>query len=243
MPDRERRTKGPGEGQEKPADVNVIARALDILELFEGRAGPLSMMAVVHHTGLHKATVFRLLATLVHDGILNQTPSGEYELGTFAAARATTVLQADPLWIAARPVMEELRAQLNETIVLTRRDGDDGIDIDMVSAPTPVMQTPAIGRRLRLHLSPGGRICLFRETVAFRAAYAARARSAGVTSSEFAQSLQAGEAAIGDVIRDRAGLSAGVLWLAIAPGRTLNDTLYRNSVSAACRALSGAALT
>jgi DNA-binding IclR family transcriptional regulator len=216
-------------------DVNVIVRALDILDLFEQAPGALSMMAVVQRTGLHKATAFRLLTTLVHDYLLRQTPSGDYELGPFATQRATIVMQSDRLWCGARPIMEALRDQLNESVVLTRRFGDDCVDLDLVQASTAVVQAPAIGRRVSLHANVGGCAILASDPAASIESYLNAKVKAGEKRSAVLEAIARGRNAVAGVIRDEQSVSVAAMWLTIAPGRAVDASELQELLDRACR--------
>jgi DNA-binding IclR family transcriptional regulator len=217
-----------------PGEVSVIARALDILCLFERSPTPLSMMAIAHQTGLHKATAFRLLSTLVEDQLLHQTASGEYELGFFATQRAITVLRADPLWVAARPIMEALRTNLNESVVLTRRFEDDCVDLDFVSASTPVMQAPPLGRRLPLHKTSAGRMLLASLRPALQEQYVARAALPALERRDVLAALRAPSGLISEVIKDAMGEPVAVIWLAVPPGRAIDSDRLARELLRAC---------
>ena len=147
------------------ADIRVIARAFEILELFAGRADKLSLMAIVKATGLSKATAFRIVSTLVEDDILRQSECGEYELGFFCMRRANVILATNELVSQFRSSMMSLSAQLGETIVLTERKGDVIIDLDMIAAPTAVVSIPPIGRPSFLHERIIGKAMLAIESI------------------------------------------------------------------------------
>lgn len=58
--------------------VRSVARACDILKAFRGETAPLRVSDLVDRTGLHKATVSRLAATLQAAGVLCRGPMGQY---------------------------------------------------------------------------------------------------------------------------------------------------------------------
>ena len=62
--------------------VSTVERALDVLRAFTHRQPELSLTDIAAMTGLHKATVFRLLATLCKGGMTMKNPrTGLYRLG------------------------------------------------------------------------------------------------------------------------------------------------------------------
>src|SRR5690242_3895651 len=54
--------------------VSTVERALDVLRTFTHRAPELSLTDIATETGLHKATAFRLLATLCRNGMTMKNP-------------------------------------------------------------------------------------------------------------------------------------------------------------------------
>jgi ribose transport system substrate-binding protein len=61
-----------------PKQVQSVARACDILRAFRGENEILRVRDLVERTGLHKATVSRLLATLQVAGFLRRSSTGQY---------------------------------------------------------------------------------------------------------------------------------------------------------------------
>jgi ribose transport system substrate-binding protein len=59
-------------------EVRSVARACDILKAFRGENEPLRINELVERTGLHKATVSRLVGTLVAAGLLRRGSLGVY---------------------------------------------------------------------------------------------------------------------------------------------------------------------
>jgi DNA-binding IclR family transcriptional regulator len=56
-------------GEAEPYGVSTVERALDVLRAFTHQRPELSLTDVAAITGLHKATAFRLLATLSRRGM------------------------------------------------------------------------------------------------------------------------------------------------------------------------------
>jgi DNA-binding IclR family transcriptional regulator len=108
-------------------------------------------------TGIHKATAFRILATLVEVGILEQTTPGRpYELGFFALRCADAILGVDALRKQAIPIMTKLRDELNETVVLARRRGMFVLNLDKVVSRHGIVEAPTMGVSTWLHDAPAG---------------------------------------------------------------------------------------
>ncbi|MDF2120436.1 IclR family transcriptional regulator [Roseiarcaceae bacterium H3SJ34-1] len=140
-----------------PAGVRVIDRAIDILECFDETHEKATLQELADRTGIHKATALRLLATLVEAGILDQpVASGAYELGFFALKCADTILAASDLRKRAAPVMRQLRDELNETIVLSTRNGNLILNLDKFLSRHGIIEAPTIGVYTALHETSAG---------------------------------------------------------------------------------------
>jgi DNA-binding IclR family transcriptional regulator len=136
--------------------VRVIERAVDILGCFIETGESLTLRDITDRTGIHKATAFRILATLVENGILEQSASGPYELGFFALRCADAILGGDTLRARALPIMTQLRDDLNETVVLARRQGMLVLNLDKIVSRHGIVETPTIGVSTPLHETPAG---------------------------------------------------------------------------------------
>lgn len=62
----------------QPKETESVAKACQILAALEGEEKPLRLRDVVERTGIHRATAFRILATLQHHGLVNKTPLRTY---------------------------------------------------------------------------------------------------------------------------------------------------------------------
>ena len=58
--------------------IPVLTKALDILELLQGRDEPMVLEAIHKQTKISKTTVYRILKTLVHRGYVAQTADRHY---------------------------------------------------------------------------------------------------------------------------------------------------------------------
>ncbi|WP_125483800.1 substrate-binding domain-containing protein [Edaphobacter aggregans] len=61
-----------------PKETESVAKACQILAALEAEEKPLRLRDVVERTGIHRATAFRILATLQHHGLVNKTPLRTY---------------------------------------------------------------------------------------------------------------------------------------------------------------------
>lgn len=94
--------------------LRSIGRAIEVLDSFDGIA-PLSLKEISRKVDLPESTLFRVLLTLEKHGYLEQHLDGTYRLGR-KLLFGWLVDRADKVRELARPEMERLANQFNETV-------------------------------------------------------------------------------------------------------------------------------
>ena len=123
------------------------------------RLATLNEVATAAH--LSKATAFRILATLTESGLVEQdAATSSYRLGIAPLRLATAVLDGIEVHAVARPILRAVCDRLNETVVLSVRDGDDRINIDAVECTNAIGSSRRIGEPRPLHLGGASRALL-----------------------------------------------------------------------------------
>lgn len=148
------------------SSVQSIRRAFDVLGTLGD--GPLGVTEVADRAHLPKSTAARLLATLVHEGAVEQVP-GEtsYRLGPRLVTLAGGFSLVRSLTAIGRPVLADLAAASGEAAGLGVPDGDLIHYIDQVDTPNPVLVRDWTGVRAPLHAVSSGQVLLaFRTTIA-----------------------------------------------------------------------------
>jgi len=142
-------------------NVTAVERALDVLNAFTHQRPELSLTDVAALTKLHKATAFRLLATLCHRGMVAKNPAtGLYRLG-FGVIALSEVAKAPTDFVTqARPFMRQIRDELNETVYIAVRAGDERISLDQLVGLRDVRRVVTIGRPTALYVGSTSRILL-----------------------------------------------------------------------------------
>ena len=141
--------------------VASLDRAIDILEAFSQRRSELSLKDVATATGLHKATAFRLLASLARRGLVSKHgETGLYRLGHRVIALAEIAKTGGGLVAEALPVMRSLRDALEETIYLSIRAGDWRIDLEQVEGLQPTRRVLVLGEQKSLHAGAASKLLL-----------------------------------------------------------------------------------
>lgn len=139
--------------------VRAVTRAIQLLEcLGDGRMlGPSELGKIL---GLNKSTVFRLLKTLQSMDFVTQAgDGGTYRLGPAALRLAQWLIFPD-LTLAAQDAMIELRDQVDETVVLDVRLGDQRVCIAQVARGKDGRRSQRFGEPAALYAGAAGAVLL-----------------------------------------------------------------------------------
>lgn len=141
--------------------VQAVDRALAILETLKAAGEALGVTELGARVGLHKSTVYRLLATLARHGYVQQDPATErYSLGLKLVELGTAVLDHLELRELARPYLKRLMEASQEVAHLVVLQDGDVVYIDKVECPGPVKMYSQLGRRAPAHATAVGKALL-----------------------------------------------------------------------------------
>ncbi len=189
------------------ARIQVIDRAVALLDAIGRYPEPVSLKVLGAETGLHPSTAHRILASLTANGFVERDQSGHYRFGV-KLLRLGVRLHADvDMRAAALPVMEALREETGETINLTIREGDEVVYIEKVSPNRSLIAQRLVGTRAPLHVTAVGKLMLAAGGEAAMRAYADRTNLPAFTRN---------------TITDLDGLTQACI-TALAEGHALDD--------------------
>ncbi|MBW1996822.1 MAG: IclR family transcriptional regulator [Deltaproteobacteria bacterium] len=143
--------------------VNSIDKALTILSCFAPYNQEMGTSEISHKLGLHKATVSRILLNLARHNFLHQDPhTRKFSLGPSILQLARAINQSldNNLIHIAKPFVDELRDELEETIVLEVLSGKNTIIAYLAEGPRPVRLAGTVGDVLPLHVAAGAKAIL-----------------------------------------------------------------------------------
>lgn len=176
--------------EEHKSTVRSVERALDILLCFtEGT--DLAMSEIAERVGLHKSTVHRMLATLEEKGfIARDRVSDRYRLGMRIWELSMHLSNYDDPAILLLPEMERLRDQLDETVSLYVRDGEDRLRIQAVQSGQAIRRVAPVGARMPLYVGASSKVLLaFADESEREAIMDGKSWPASVSRSQFMEQL------------------------------------------------------
>jgi len=154
-------------------EVKSAKRVLEILQFFAATQAPATLSQLSAALGFPKSSCLALLDTLEADGYAYQA-AGRYYLTRRWLNESQAVADHDQLTARIRPALEQLRDQLDETLILAQRSGDRVVYLE-VAEPGRVLRFSAqVGQAKPLHASASGRALLGAMDPLERAALVAR---------------------------------------------------------------------
>lgn len=143
-----------------------------------------STSALARETGLHKSVVHRLLVTLAAAGLLVQDRgTGLFALSPLIAALGRRAERSGALSKLARPILQSLAEESEETVSLCILRGDSGLCLDVLESPHSMRFTIAPGEAFPVHAGCVGKVILAYQTGAFVDGLLGRGRLARYTDN------------------------------------------------------------
>lgn len=154
--------------EEDKKTVRAVERALDVLMCF-ARREEWGLTEISGEVGLHKSTVFRLLATLEQRGFVQREEATEkYRLGLSILELSAHLSHADDPSVVLLPEMERLREGFDETVSLYVRDRSERVRIQAVQSTQAIRRVAIVGARLPLTVGASSKVLLAFEEPAVR---------------------------------------------------------------------------
>jgi IclR family transcriptional regulator, positive regulator for flagellar biogenesis len=143
-------------------EVSALARGLALLKTIGMAAAPMGNRDLADTTGIPKATVSRLTATLVGAGYLRQSRDSErFSLGPALLDMSSRYLRHFDLRTVARPHLTELSEFAGASIHVGVRDELDMLVIDSLRPRSALISSRIeVGTRLPIATSAAGRAYL-----------------------------------------------------------------------------------
>ncbi|UVJ39227.1 IclR family transcriptional regulator [Arthrobacter sp. CJ23] len=139
----------------------ALARGIRILEAVAGTRGGSTVTELAELTGTDKSSVSRLVTALVDLGMLARLESRRIVLTGRVLNLAQGFQKQYTLGEIARPFLDELCHSVDETVILTIRQGDYSVSVEQVDPEHPFRMVPHVGNVAPLHATAAGRAILF----------------------------------------------------------------------------------
>jgi DNA-binding IclR family transcriptional regulator len=138
--------------------VQSVQRAATLLEAIADAPQPQTAPDLAERCGLNRSTVWRILATLEDEGLVDRdAATNRYSIGHAVTRLAAAGAESFPR--LARPHLEELSRQTGETVSLAVPRRLQLVYVDQVQAPH-VMAADWLGRAVPLHATSTGKALL-----------------------------------------------------------------------------------
>jgi len=148
-------------GQPATRQVAAVQRAIAILGELASARGELGTNEIARRTGINVSTISRILATLVSGGLVEHvTATGRYRLGVGIIRLANAAGERLDVRSLARPHLQDLASQVQETVTLSVPGGHEAVTLDYVQSPLSVRSVAEVGRASAAHATAVGKVFL-----------------------------------------------------------------------------------
>ncbi len=140
--------------------MRSLERALEVLGVLEDSRKPLRLTDVARQSGLHIATVQRILAVLERFGYVTQERGG-YAMGVTALANAHAYLVTSTIPQVAEPVLRDLAEATGLTASISIPVDLKRVLIARVDGASRLRYQLPVGQRLPIHVGTGRVVAAF----------------------------------------------------------------------------------
>lgn len=130
-------------GRESVSDDNDRgsgSRTIALLKLIAESDGPFMLSQLAARAALPRSSVHRLLQPLVREGLVERTTGQSYQTGSELLRIATLVMRQADVGRLARPILQRLWAQWEETssLCLYKADSQAALVVETIQTPHPL---------------------------------------------------------------------------------------------------------
>ncbi len=141
--------------------VRQIDNVLDLFEVFARERSPLTLTALSELLDTPKSSTFNVIETLASRGFLYETkPRGGYYPTQRMLELSRLTMDGDPLTARLHGQLEALALATGETAVLSVRDQQDVVYVDVVECTAPIRYFARVGERRALQTTSSGKAIL-----------------------------------------------------------------------------------
>jgi DNA-binding IclR family transcriptional regulator len=139
----------------------IVKKAFQVLRLIAKKPNGLTLSDVARELGIGKSTVHGIVSALEEEGALMREPrTKKFTLGVTLVELGRSTHARIDLKDAARPFMEELMAQIQESVFLGVRNVDHVTVLDIVESTQNLKITSPVGTTIPLLAGATGKLFL-----------------------------------------------------------------------------------
>lgn len=139
--------------------INSLARGLEVISAFSRTKPKMTLSDMARATGMTRATVRRLLLTLVREGYA-QTDGKYFSLQPKVLKLGFAVISSMGIWEVAQPIMNTLSETLEESCFAAVLDGYDVTYVARANSDRLVNIGISVGSRAPVHAVSTGRVLM-----------------------------------------------------------------------------------
>ncbi|MDB5455200.1 MAG: transcriptional regulator [Caulobacter sp.] len=148
-----------------PSGSQTLFRGLDLMDVV-AEAGPIGLPALAARLGLTRSTTHRLATALVERRMLSQAPREGYSLGSKLLELGYLARQQMDLPRLARPHLERLWEELEDTVHLGVLESDRALYLDKLTGRRRINISSRVGDRQPIRSTGLGKALVLDETEA-----------------------------------------------------------------------------
>lgn len=148
--------------QESEMILGTLDKGLHVLVVLAEARGPgLTLTELCGQVGMHRTTMFRILATLQTRGFVTRDEqSGRYRVGLRVLGLAAGLLRGLDIRTIARPILQELCQRTQELVYLTVLDDGEVMTVESFDSDQLISLRAEIGDRRPAYCSASGKAIL-----------------------------------------------------------------------------------
>ena len=140
---------------------STVEKALTLLEHLSIYDAPVRLADLARTCDMNKSTAFRMLETMSRLGYVTQDgPNGRYMITTRMWEIGIRAFQRGDLRAHARPYLQKIVEETNETALLAHADGTDVVIVEKLDCSQALQMVAPLGSRSPLHASSFGKAFL-----------------------------------------------------------------------------------
>lgn len=140
--------------------VHTVIKAFRVLKAMAASKEPMSIAEIARAAGIFKSVCYRLLVTMMHEGVVAQSSDGSFRLGLGLAQLGSAALDRNELSAVASDIIEGLMRATGESVYLNVEAGMERVCIAKADSPHTIRHYIALGVALPLYAGAGGKILL-----------------------------------------------------------------------------------